>query len=71
MSKEMREKFCKGYVSERFIKTGKTTLTRRGSDREEIERILEEDKKKTAKAIKNFRQWRAKRKGPEYRILFE
>ena len=69
----MRMKYGEGVVSDEFIKTGELKHKRktRTDDREHIEKMLEINRKNTKKAIKNFRPWRAKRKGPEYKIVIE
>ena len=73
MSREMRSKYGEGVTSGVYIETGIPRL--KGDNLKkycaEIEFALEQDRKNTAKAIKKFRKWRAKRKGPEYKIIFE
>lgn len=73
MSIELRSKYAEGITSKEYIETGEPRLkyTRVKTDCAEIEFALEQDRKNTAKAIKKFRKWRAKRKGPEYKIIFE
>lgn len=73
MSREMRSKYAEGITSKEYIETGEIRLkeSKREKDIEEIEEALEQNRKNTAKAIKKFRQWKAKRKGPEYKIIFE
>lgn len=71
MSEGMRRKYGKGIVSEEYIMTGKPRLARcQDADRDEPDyRAINEANTRTA--IRNFRQWKAKRKGPEYKIVFE
>lgn len=73
MSEEMRRKYGQNITSEEYIRTGKprNASPEPRDDAADIARLLEENEKNTAKANKNFRQWRAKRKGPEYKIYFE
>lgn len=73
MSIELRRKYAEGITSKEYIKTGEPRLKyeRVKTDCAEIEAALEENERNTAKAIKSFRKWRAKRKGPEYKIIFE
>ena len=72
MSKEKRKKFCRGIVSNRYIETGEPRLIRsRDADRDDEPDYISRNEKNTRTAIRNFRQWKAKRKGPEYKIIFE
>lgn len=53
MSREMREKYCKGITSEKFIKTGKPQNPRHDKDKDikEIEKMLDRNLKQIKKAI--------------------
>ena len=69
MSRAIREKYGKGIVSEYYIETGTPRLaSRREKPEPDIRKRNDEN---TRKAIRNFRQWKAKRKGPEYKIIFK
>lgn len=68
MSIEMRKKYATGITSEEYIETGIPRL--QGELREEPDYHAINDAN-TRYAIKHFRQWKAKRKGPEYKIIFE
>lgn len=69
MSIEMRMKYGKGIASQNYIVTGEPSLTR-CQDKDQPD-YRERNAENTQKAIRNFRQWKARRKGPEYRIIFE
>lgn len=73
MSKEKREKYGSCITSREYIQTGRpqNAAEHQTDESKEISRLLEINKTNTEKAIKNFRQWKAKRKGPEYKIIFE
>ena len=72
MSIEMRMKYGKGITSQDFIETGIPRLKKRqGNNREANHDYLSIDADNTRIAIRNSRQWKAKRKGPEYKIFFE
>lgn len=73
MSEEMRRKYGHNITSEEYIRTGKprNASSEPRDEAAEIARLLEINQQNTAKAIKQFRQRRAKRKGPEYKIRFE
>lgn len=68
MSREMREKFGAGITSEEYIITG--IPRNAGTPREEPDYHARNDAN-TRYAIRNFKPWRAKRKGPEYKIIYE
>lgn len=68
MTIEMRRKYGEGIASEEYITTGKPRLA--GEKKPEPD-YLSINEANTRKAIRNFRPWRAKRKGPEYKIIFE
>lgn len=73
MTEEKRRRYCERITSEEYIASGKPRNATRlkEEDAEFIEKALEEDRNNTKRAIKYFRQWKAKRKGPEYKIVFE
>ena len=74
MTEEKRRRYCEGITSEEYIKTGiprNSTTRQKKDDEDHIQKMLEEDRKNTAQAIKNFRPWKSKRKGPEYKVVFE
>lgn len=72
MSEEKRRKYGKGIVSEEFIKTGQPRLVRyQDADHDDEPDYRSINEANTRIAIRNFRQWKAKRKGPEYKIIFE
>ena len=68
MSIEMRRKYGAGITSKEYIETGRPR--NQGEPREEPDYHAINDAN-TRYAIKHFRQWKAKRKGPEYKIIFE
>ena len=68
VSIEMRKKFGEGIVSERFIETGEPILVRsQDIDREKKAKRHSIDGANNQK----FRPKKPKRKGPEYKIIFE
>lgn len=72
VSIEMRKKFGRGIVSDAYIETGEPRLIRsQDTDRDDEPDYISRNEKNTRTAIRNFRQWKAKRKGPEYKIIFE
>lgn len=68
MSREQREKYGAGVVGIDYIATG--IPRNAGTPKEEPDYHSINDAN-TRYAIKHFRQWKAKRKGPEYKIIFE
>lgn len=74
MTEEKRRRYCEGIASEEYIKTGiprNSSSKQKKEDEEHIQRMLEENEKNTAHAAKNYRKRKSKRKGPEYKIIFE
>ena len=73
MNEEKRRKYCEGITSEEFIKTGKPQQKTADPKREEefIKKCLKTNEENTKIAIREFKPWIAKRKGPEYKIRFE
>lgn len=72
VSIEKRKKFGRGIVSDAYIETGEPRLIRsQDTDRDDEPDYISRNEKNTRTAIRNFRQWKAKRKGPEYKIIYE
>ena len=68
MSKEKRKKFGRGIVSDAYIETGEPILVRsQDIDREKKAKRHSIDRANN----QNFRPKKPKRKGPEYKIIFE
>ena len=65
---ERRRKYGQGLTSEEFITTGIPRLER---DPKPEPDYLGRNDANTRYAIRHFRPWVAKRKGPEYKIIFE
>ena len=68
MSIEERRKYAEGITSEEYIQTG--IPRNQGTPRPEPDYHAINDAN-TRYAIKHFRPWKAKRKGPEYKIVYE
>lgn len=68
MTIEMRRRYGEGITSEEYILTG---IPRNAGERKPEPDYRSRNDANTRIAIRNFRPWRARRKGPEYKIVFE
>ena len=73
MTEGKRRKYCEGITSEEFIRTGKPQQEAADPKKHEeaSKKRMKRNEENTKNAIKNFKPWIAKRKGPEYKIRFE